>query len=290
MKSIEKFRITLKDTKETKLSPYASKLSEDLEKNVKIALRKLYNIDEKYIEAKISKFKSNLAKDYIILNVTTNKAKSKGKKSILNSEKSIEAIKLAVGDYGDVEDITKKPNGEKVGSSKPQVQNGSLEIQRFKITPTNYLIETMENENKKAQNEKRVPDPDYDIEDSEFNDSEAEVEITCSDPEGSETYNQTFKIDKSTADKYKDPKTKKEALEEIHREVYIHARCLYGNCRFKVLNVYDSKFKDVYPNKGETKEDFISRFMKETKEEYPDYKQRLAVAYSYWNKSKGVKK
>lgn len=43
---------------------------------------------------------------------------------------------------------------------------------------------------------------------------------------------------------------------------------------------------DVTPNAGESKEDFIARFMKETKNEYPDIKQRLAVAYSYW-KNKG---
>lgn len=41
---------------------------------------------------------------------------------------------------------------------------------------------------------------------------------------------------------------------------------------------------DVDPHEGESKEDFISRFMSETKEEYPDDKQRLAVAYSYWEK------
>ena len=29
--------------------------------------------------------------------------------------------------------------------------------------------------------------------------------------------------------------------------------------------------------------------MEETKEEYPDEKQRVAVAYSYWNKAKGIK-
>lgn len=42
--------------------------------------------------------------------------------------------------------------------------------------------------------------------------------------------------------------------------------------------------KDVNPREGESKEDFISRFMSETKNEYPDEKQRLAVAYSYWEK------
>ncbi len=279
---VEKFRIKLNDAKhkELNLSPYASKLTEDLEKNVKIALRKIYNLDEKFIKAKINIDRSNALKNSLVLEITNT-----NKKKTLNPDKSIKAIKSVVGEYGDVEDISEKPNGEKVGSSKPQVQNGSLEIQRFKITPTDYLIETMKNDEREEQAYNRSFDPDYDIiDDSKFCDSEAEVEITCSDLEGSETYNQTFKINKSTADKYKDPKTKKEAIEEIHREVYIHARCLYGNCRFKVLNVYDSKFKDVYPNKGETKEDFISRFMSATKEEYPDYKQRLAVAYSYWNK------
>lgn len=58
---------------------------------------------------------------------------------------------------------------------------------------------------------------------------------------------------------------------------------------YNETSINDKKFKDIYPNKYERKEDFISRFMKETKEEYPDYKQRLAVAYSYWNKSKGIK-
>ena len=46
------------------------------------------------------------------------------------------------------------------------------------------------------------------------------------------------------------------------------------------------KINDVYPKKGESKKDFISRFMSETKEEYPDIKQRYAVAISYWNRRK----
>lgn len=45
----------------------------------------------------------------------------------------------------------------------------------------------------------------------------------------------------------------------------------------KILN-------EVYPNKGESKKDFISRFMKVTKDEYPDRKQRFAVCMSYWNR------
>ena len=48
----------------------------------------------------------------------------------------------------------------------------------------------------------------------------------------------------------------------------------------------DIKILDINPKEGESKEDFISRFMSETKEEYPDEKQRVAVAYSYWNRNK----
>lgn len=49
----------------------------------------------------------------------------------------------------------------------------------------------------------------------------------------------------------------------------------------------DSLVNDVNPRKGESEKEFISRFMSETKNEYPDEKQRLAVAYSYWrNKNK----
>lgn len=51
----------------------------------------------------------------------------------------------------------------------------------------------------------------------------------------------------------------------------------------RLKNTNDS-IKDVNPKKGESKEDFISRFMEETENEYPDKKQRLAVAFSYWKK------
>ena len=47
--------------------------------------------------------------------------------------------------------------------------------------------------------------------------------------------------------------------------------------RFRILN-------EVYPNKGESKKDFISRFMSVTKDEYPDIKQRYAIANDYWNR------
>ena len=54
-----------------------------------------------------------------------------------------------------------------------------------------------------------------------------------------------------------------------------------------MIRVSDLKYmnlEEVYPNKGETKQDFIKRFMSVTKDEYPDAKQRYAVALSYWNK------
>jgi len=61
----------------------------------------------------------------------------------------------------------------------------------------------------------------------------------------------------------------------------------------EIVNVEDYKngvtINDIYPNKGEKKEDFIERFMSETKEEYPDNKQRYAVALSYWDRRKKVK-
>lgn len=44
------------------------------------------------------------------------------------------------------------------------------------------------------------------------------------------------------------------------------------------------KLEEVYPNKGESKKDFIARFMEVTKDEYPDIKQRYAVANSYWDR------
>jgi hypothetical protein len=43
----------------------------------------------------------------------------------------------------------------------------------------------------------------------------------------------------------------------------------------------ESYITEVYPHKGENKQDFINRFMKATKKEYDNPKQRLAVAYSY---------
>ena len=41
--------------------------------------------------------------------------------------------------------------------------------------------------------------------------------------------------------------------------------------------------KEVYPQKNETKSDFTNRFMRVTAREYPNVKQRYAVANSYWD-------
>lgn len=50
-------------------------------------------------------------------------------------------------------------------------------------------------------------------------------------------------------------------------------------------SLYKSKgLNEVYPQKNETKSDFINRFMRVTAKEYPDVKQRYAIALSYWNK------
>ena len=54
--------------------------------------------------------------------------------------------------------------------------------------------------------------------------------------------------------------------------------------RFKNGELKESKLQEVYPNKGEKKKDFISRFMSVTKNEYHDEKQRYAVALSYWDR------
>lgn len=52
-----------------------------------------------------------------------------------------------------------------------------------------------------------------------------------------------------------------------------------------IRKVSDS-LKDVNPIKGESKEEFLARFMNETAKEYPNEKQRYAVANSYWEKAK----
>ena len=44
------------------------------------------------------------------------------------------------------------------------------------------------------------------------------------------------------------------------------------------------ELNEIYPNKGESKKDFVARFMSVTKDEYPDVKQRYAVANSYWSR------
>ena len=70
------------------------------------------------------------------------------------------------------------------------------------------------------------------------------------------------------------------------------ALCMQGRAGIaKIIDSIDNNeriketLKDADPKEGESKSDFISRFMEETKDEYDDPKQRLAVAYSYWNKA-----
>ena len=53
---------------------------------------------------------------------------------------------------------------------------------------------------------------------------------------------------------------------------------------------YSEILLEVYPNKGESKQEFIHRFMHITKKEYPDQKQRLAVAFSYWERGNKINK
>ncbi len=46
----------------------------------------------------------------------------------------------------------------------------------------------------------------------------------------------------------------------------------------------NKQLNEIYPWKNETKSDFINRFMRAMGKEYPNVKQRYAVAYSYWNR------
>lgn len=78
--------------------------------------------------------------------------------------------------------------------------------------------------------------------------------------------------------------TKGDNPEQINIRGNHIALCEEG--RAGIAKIIDSKAKvnDVNPRKGENKKDFLARFMKETEKEYPDRKQRFAVANSYWEK------
>ena len=54
--------------------------------------------------------------------------------------------------------------------------------------------------------------------------------------------------------------------------------------RYYASGKFYEELNEVYPNKGESKEDFISRFMRATVKEYPDKEQRFAVANSDWDR------
>lgn len=49
-------------------------------------------------------------------------------------------------------------------------------------------------------------------------------------------------------------------------------------------NIDETLLLEIYPKKGESKKDFLQRFMSELVDEYPDEKQRYAVANSYWER------
>lgn len=49
-------------------------------------------------------------------------------------------------------------------------------------------------------------------------------------------------------------------------------------------NIDETLLLEIYPKKGESKRDFLQRFMSELVDEYPDEKQRYAVANSYWER------
>ena len=68
--------------------------------------------------------------------------------------------------------------------------------------------------------------------------------------------------------------------EKTPDEIVDSIRGYYSSSAF----LESKQLNEIYPNKGESKKDFISRFMSVTKDEYPDRKQRFAVANSYWNR------
>lgn len=103
-----------------------------------------------------------------------------------------------------------------------------------------------------------------------------------------------FAGDKETPDEtaYIDMANKYATIEEAQDWAdYTYGRNWQETC--EIINIDDFKngvnVQDVEPKKGENKDDFIARFMSETKEEYPDNKQRYAIALSYWDRRKKVK-
>lgn len=64
------------------------------------------------------------------------------------------------------------------------------------------------------------------------------------------------------------------------------ALCEEGRAGIAKIVDTNKYVRDVTPKKEESKDEFVSRFMEATKEEYPDKDQRYAVALSYWVRSK----
>lgn len=64
------------------------------------------------------------------------------------------------------------------------------------------------------------------------------------------------------------------------------ALCEEGRAGIAKIVDTNKYVRDVTPKKEESKDEFIARFMEATKNEYPNEKQRYAIALSYWDKSK----
>ena len=88
-----------------------------------------------------------------------------------------------------------------------------------------------------------------------------------------------------------------EIVEEIrdnYRDIYARIpRGRHQLDKFEELAIKEEELEEalVEPNKGESEQDYVSRFMgtKRAKKDFPDQKQRLAVAYSKFNAAKGKK-
>ena len=82
-------------------------------------------------------------------------------------------------------------------------------------------------------------------------------------------------------DEYTDYDTVIKELEQFIRDTIEKNESVKSTFKFKLV---EDKLNEIYPDEGESKKDFISRFMSATKDEYPDVKQRYAVANSYWKR------
>jgi len=101
------------------------------------------------------------------------------------------------------------------------------------------------------------------------------------------------KFNKATEQAYRALKFGAMNSEAVIQELKRTFGLSYDDAKRAFMNAHmkyelEDSVQDVKPREDESKDEFIARFMRETKEEYPDEKQRLAVAYSYWNKKDSV--